>query len=345
LSASSYSKSDRALHGLALGIRSVAELSFDLEQKTQHPDGEATKNNTHVFIAGLARAGTTVLMRRLYASGCFGSLTYRDMPFVLAPGLWSKLSRHGQRQTVLAERAHGDGLMVDTDSPESLDEVFWRVYCGENYIEKNALVPHDPDESTLNAFRTYIAAILQSRKGNVERYLSKTNNSILRISGLRSAFPNALILVPFRTPFQHAHSLLRQHKLFKEEQNEDRFVLKYMNWLAHHEFGEGHRPFVFDNNSPQGDPDTLAYWVELWCGVYEALLARHKTDVIFVSYDSMCTDPSLWPKLVTYTGLQDYDKDVEALRHATHAVSESIPPRLSDRANRLHEQLQSIQFG
>ena len=267
------------------------------------------------------------------------------MPFVLAPGLWSKLSRHSQRQTVLAERAHGDGLMVDTDSPESLDEVFWRVYCGERYIKETALVPHYPDENTLSDFRTYIAAILQSRKGHVERYLSKTNNSILRISGLRAAFPNALILVPFRTPLQHAHSLLRQHKLFKEEQYQDRFVLKYMNWLAHHEFGEGHRPFVFDSNFPESAPDILAYWVELWCSVYEALVDRHKSDVVFISYDSLCTDPSIWSKLIAHTGLQDYDKDVEALRHTTHAVSESIPQRLSDRANKLHEQLQSIQFG
>jgi hypothetical protein len=78
----------------------------------------------HVFIAGLARAGTTILMRRFYASQAFRSLTYRDMPFVLAPTLWRKLAAQSGRNLVTAERAHGDGILVDIDSPESFEEVF-----------------------------------------------------------------------------------------------------------------------------------------------------------------------------------------------------------------------------
>ena len=78
----------------------------------------------HVFISGLARAGTTVLMRKFHATGLYRSLTYRDMPFVLAPNLWRRLSLISRREIENAERAHGDNLFVNIDSPESLDEVF-----------------------------------------------------------------------------------------------------------------------------------------------------------------------------------------------------------------------------
>lgn len=339
MSANNYSITDRALHRLALGGRSLAEMSFDLEKTTRKPDGETTKDGDHVFIAGLARAGTTILMRRFYASGHFGALTYKDMPFVLAPGLWSRLSRRGQQQTELVERAHGDGVMVNADSPESLDEVFWRVFCAESYLHSTELIPHDPDSASLSEFRTYVAAILQSRDGAPTRYLSKTNNSILRLSGLRRAFPQALILVPFREPMQHANSLMKQHRLFKTQQGEDKFVLRYMNWLAHHEFGQDHRPFVFDGNRPKGDPETLAYWLDLWCGVYQALLDKHSSDVTFVSYDRLCIEPAVWSELANRAGLPRDFAQTDTLRHATHKVADPVPDELAHRAAGLHQML------
>lgn len=200
-----------------------------MERSTQKPDGDAVREGAHVFIAGLARAGTTVMMRRFHSLSVFGTLTYRDMPFVLAPGLWARLSRRSRRAAVQVERAHGDGLMVDVDSPESLDEVYWRIFCGAEYLRDDALVPHRPDDEAIAGFRTFVAAVLQSREGNPARYLSKTNNSILRINALRRAFPNALVVVPFRDPLQHANSLMRQHAHFQAEQRKDSFVTDYTN--------------------------------------------------------------------------------------------------------------------
>lgn len=310
-----------------------------MEKATQRPDGAAVRDGQHVFIAGLARAGTTLLMRRFYDTGQFGALTYRDMPFVLAPGLWSKLSRRNRKNIARTERAHGDGLMVDVDSPESLDEVFWRVFSGGDYLQDDALVPHEPDDETLADFRTYIAAILQSRQGQPDRYLSKTNNSILRLSGICAAFPQALILVPFRAPLQHAKSLMRQHELFTKEQGEDKFVLQYMNWLGHHEFGLGQRPFVFGGQRPSGDPKSLAYWLEIWCGVYGALLARHQGEVTFVSYDQLCTDPSVWENLAARANLPVENTGADKLRHVARDVNDEVPADLAARAEVLHKEL------
>ena len=89
-----------------------AEVLHDLERgsflKSAPPD-----NGRHVFVSGLARAGTTILMREIHGSGDFGSLTYADMPFVLAPNFWRRLSANGAKAKPRAERAHGDGIEVE----------------------------------------------------------------------------------------------------------------------------------------------------------------------------------------------------------------------------------------
>ena len=77
-----YNVLDRILHRLVLQFRPIAELSFELDQRVVETDPAEIIPRRHVFVSGLARAGTTMLMRRFYATGLFRSLTYRDMPAV-----------------------------------------------------------------------------------------------------------------------------------------------------------------------------------------------------------------------------------------------------------------------
>ena len=51
---------------------------------------------------------------------------YADMPFILAPNLWSKINLN--HQTELSERAHGDGILINSESPEAFEEVFWKTF-------------------------------------------------------------------------------------------------------------------------------------------------------------------------------------------------------------------------
>ena len=143
-----YSPLDKVLHRLALGSPARAEILHDLERGAylrSSPDDDGR----HVFVTGLARAGTPILMREIYRSGAFGSLTYADMPFVLAPNLWNRLSAKGRTAGPRVERAHGDGIEVDFNSPEALDEVYWRVFSRDNYILSDRLVPYVPDEEQI----------------------------------------------------------------------------------------------------------------------------------------------------------------------------------------------------
>lgn len=291
-----YSALERMLHRLALGSSAMGEMQFDLECKIEKP--EPLAGGQHVFITGLARAGTTILMRSIYGSEAFGTLTYRDMPFVMAPNLWARLHRRSSRDIEITERAHGDGILVDADSPEAFEEVFWRVFLGHRYLNDRTggLVPHEVPSGGSENFRKYVRLILKrSRK---TRYLSKNNNNILRIAALLDIFPDAMILVPFRRPLPHAQSLLAQHQRFLEDRN--RFTRAYMVWLAHHEFGPAHRPFVFSDQPHSDAPTTeLLYWLETWGAVYEYLIKMYQSHprVHFVCYEQMCDDPQAWTSL------------------------------------------------
>ncbi|PPB82494.1 sulfotransferase family protein [Albidovulum inexpectatum] len=289
---SGYSALDRMLHRLALASPARAEMLHDIERaaflKSAPPD-----SGNHVFVTGLARAGTTILMREIHATGAFGSLTYADMPFVLAPNLWARLRRSSARPAHRAERAHGDGIEVGTDSPEALDEVFWRVFDGRAYIRPDGLVPHAPGPDLIHAYSDLVRLIL--RRTGKSRYVCKNNNLILRLPALASAMPRAHFLIPLRHPLDHAASLLRQHRRFARA---DAFTRDYMTWLGHHEFGATHRPFVF-GRAPRGNPEHLDYWLDLWILAHRSLaeVERAQDSVLFVPHERLASDPGLWQRL------------------------------------------------
>ncbi len=297
--ARAYSAADRLLHALALDNRALASVAFRLDQRLVRRPANAIVGGRHVFVSGLARAGTTVLMRRLHASGCFRSLTYRDMPFVMAPNLWGVLTGLSRKPVEARERAHGDRVEVDADSPESLDEVYWRLFDGEHYIRANALVPHRPAPRVIAGYRAQVNAILWSATPPATRYLSKNNNNLLRLAAIRETFPNALILVPFREPLAHAASLLRMHRNFLAQQRADPFVKAYMGWLGHHEFGLDHRPFRFGDTPAAGDPETLDYWVERWIEAYRHVAATLPDGAMLVCYEDLCCDPAVWEEIAS----------------------------------------------
>lgn len=319
MSGHDYTLGDRLLHRLALGVPAVAELSFDIDQRASRA-APGEPDHRHVFVTGLARAGTTVLLRLLHRSGPFRSLTYRDMPFVLAPNLWKRLSLRWQQGQQERMRAHGDRVMVNADSPEAFEEVFWRIFTGHDYIRANGLLPYRPGEAALKRFRSYVGAILASGEQGERRYLSKNNNNLLRLPALAAAFPEARFVVPFRHPGTHATSLWKQHGLFCRMQAESPFVRNYMDWLGHHEFGLGHRPFLF-GGSPDGDlsPVSPDYWLDLWIRTHKALLEQPVERRHWVCYEDLCTNDEVWAQLARRLGLAEARKPDFALSRTSPA--------------------------
>lgn len=283
-----YRRLDRLLHRLALGSRAALDLSFDLERARFGRAAAALTLRPPVFVAGLARAGTTVLMQRLEAADHFASLRYADMPFPLAPNTWAGLVARHRRRLARTPRGHGDGLEHDLDTAEAIEEVFWRLHCGPDYHTDRGLCAHQPDAATLAAFGQMMALVCLARGQG--RYLSKNNASVLRVDAL-ATLPGAVLVHPFRDPLQQAASLLAQHRRACALAAGDRFRADYMRWLGHHEFGVHQRPFCLPTGAPvAGDPDTLVFWLRTWCGVYRHLLEQPATVAArqcFVDYDRL----------------------------------------------------------
>ena len=176
-----YNNTQKFLHDFVLSKKIINKSLFELE-KIIYLKNKDIKNQSHVFITGLPRSGTTSLLNFLFSSDKYASLTYNNMPFILSPN-FSKL--FDKKNISKKERLHGDGIDFDNNSPEALDEIF---FDNDETFIKNELVK-------------YIQLILINY--NKYTYLSKNNLNYKRLYYLGHLF-----LV-----YQHVHSFVNNHQL------------------------------------------------------------------------------------------------------------------------------------
>ena len=294
MAAESYNRLERVFHRLVLGSRTIQQVSFELETMLHGNAVNLSISESPVFVCGLARSGTTTMMNVLYETGYFESSTYRDMPFVLMKGTWNRLSSHFHHSSTLKERAHKDSILVGFDSPEAFEEVFWRVFGDDQHHSSDFIGPHNPELELIKKFRFYMA-LIASASGVTRRYLSKNNSNLLRLNSLAAHLPNACVLLMYRDPLETAASLLRQHIVFCEAQTRDKFVLEYMNWLGHYEFGLGHKRFQFVSDSwpEEYAPTEPDYWLAYWISIYRYVLDSAPNAVTLISYEDLCQRPEV----------------------------------------------------
>lgn len=291
-----YSASDRFFHVLAFSSPAVLKAVSWIEDRfVSTPDSAAAQSP--IFITSLARGGTTALLNVFHDMPQTATHTYRDMPFLTAPTLWRRLTGGQSRSVERRQRAHGDGLEIDLNSPEAFEEVIWMMFWPDKYRDTEIGLWKASDEKPkANAFlKHHMQKIVHSRPATDAeagaRYCSKNNGNIARLPYLKETFPDAHIVVPLRRPESHAASLLRQHKNFQAQQSEDEFVQRYMRDIGHFEFGEIHKPIDFKGFSPdQYDPDTPDYWLAYWIAAFENVLSCADA-CIFVTQDDLRAAP------------------------------------------------------
>ncbi len=316
-----YSGLQKLLHHINLSSRFMRELSFDVEKSLYLKKCNVYKDN-HVFLTGLARSGTTITLRAIHASGEFASLSYADMPFVLAPNLWDKLNPT-TIQTEERERAHEDGIMVSTDSPEAFEEVFWQTFL---------------DEEAKEDFEKYIQLILNKYKK--KRYLSKNNQNVRRLKKINLLCPNSRILISFREPLQQANSLLNQHLKFIEKQKKDAFVKNYMDWIGHTEFGLNYHP-IKEEGLLFSDSNLINHWLEQWLLTYSNLFSdfKNKNNILFICYESLCSNDRIWENLSDFIRVKKYNFDFVK---SHKEVNQKFDPNLYGDCCDLYQDLVSI---
>ena len=354
---SQYSFLDRVLHRLAFSTYSTQIPVADMETNFYKAGlGQACHDNP-VFITSLPRAGTTLLLECCARLPDFASHCYRDMPFVLTPCFWQNFSGRFQQKATeeLRERAHGDGLLINLDSPEALEEVVWKTFWKKQYVsDRIPLWPSQPHPEFLAFFQEHMRKIIFLRKGAEGcagvRYLSKNNMNIARIKWIQTHIPDATILVPFRDPVQHAASLLRQHNNFTQIQKEDPFASRYMRSIGHFDFGLNLKPIDFDHwldGRTEPDPLKLGFWLEYWLATYRALLEGDKGGLRFFDFVDFCTHPESGLQKLGVLCDTKYPEVLQAKASSvrvptSHAVaSEQVPDSLLADVQEVYELLKT----
>ena len=119
---------------------------------------------------------------------------------------------------------------------------------------------------------------------------AKNNNAILRLPSLVEHNSDLAVFLLVRSPLQHAYSLMKQHEQFSAQQEGDPFIKEYMDWLGHHEFGIGQRPFILDGKGHhEGNTSDINYWLERWVNYYKNVPQSDQITVL--SYEGFLADP------------------------------------------------------
>ncbi|MFB6248525.1 MAG: hypothetical protein ABEL97_08150 [Salinibacter sp.] len=346
-----YGWTDRLLHRAAFRLPLAQRTLADVEESLYRDALQAVSVEAPVFVSSLPRAGTTILLRLLWRTGRFATHTYRDMPFVLAPLLWRRISGGTAPEESARERAHGDGLTVSSRSPEAFEEMIWKHFWPDHYRDDHIRPWREGDRnSTFDAFfdthMRKMLALHRDEDDGPRRYLSKNNLNIARLAAPPSGLQQGTFLIPFRAPVQQAASMRRQHERFQRLHEEDDFVREYMAAIGHHEFGRSLKPVNFGGwlEASPGDPDTLAFWLRYWTAAYRFVLEHAPDTAVLVSYRRLTEAPEralsaleealgLPPDLLT--------TQADALRPPrTHSVdAEALPAALRHEAEAVYDDL------
>ena len=297
-----------------------------------------------IYVTGLARAGSTILLELLAAHPDVATHQYRDFPMIPIPLWWNSfLDRASREESQPVERAHKDGIAVTPESPEAMEEVLWMAFFADchNPAVSNVLTEQDSAPAFEAFYRDHIRKLLVLRQGR--RYLAKGNYNVSRLGFLRRLFPDACFVVPVRDPVGHIASLMKQHRLFCAEETRDRHILEHMRRSGHFEFGLDRRPINF------GDSATVqriqALWqngqeVEgsaiYWASVYGFVADLIESDpavadqTLLIHYDDLCAEPdATLEQLYRHCGLA-VDEATRREQAARIAAPTYYKPNLSD---------------
>jgi hypothetical protein len=266
---------------------------------------DGMKIDRPVYVTGLARSGTTILLEMLASIPSMATHRYRDFPPVWTPYLWNRFLQLVPQQALAPrERPHGDRIMITPESPEAMEEPLWmRFFPGSH----DPLTPSRLDRTTRNEafaefYRNHIRKLLLARIGT--RYLAKGNYNIARLAYIQELFPDARFIVPIRHPVTHIASLMRQHRRFADGQKACPAARAHLRRVGHFEFGLDRAPINMGDNDAIRDvlrrweaADEVGGWSRYWSHVYSSLRdqldadARLRDAVLVVRYEDLCERP------------------------------------------------------
>lgn len=288
---------NKILHQIIFKNPKLNKLFYEFEKKETE-----NKSFERIIISGLARSGTTSLLRELVKNNLTCSLTYKNMPLILAPKMQKLLGHFSGNVAKEVERSHQDGIMINTSSSEVFDEVSSQVFERNIYTFKNHL--NEYKSKHINSYIEFINHFLITNNRNV--YVKKNNNHILRLPKIIYS-GEFKISITFRDPFAHAASLQIQDLIHSSLQMKDTFALDYMNYLGHYEFGLNKKYFNFKNACVNVlDYEGNDFWLAQWINYYEYIikLTKKYQGINLINFDDWCSRDELFlNKISLITGI------------------------------------------
>jgi hypothetical protein len=272
----------------------------NLESRIAADHIEAMPVDRPIYVAGLARSGTTILLEHLAEHEGIVTHRYRDFPFVHVPLWWDKFIRRAAlNNEEPVQRFHQDRIRVTSDSPEAMEEILWMAFFKNAHNpEVSSIIGPENDCPLFNRFyETHIQKLLFMRQGR--RYAAKNNYNINRLAYLQSLFAGARFIIMVREPVEQVASLIRQHELMCVQEKKDSRVLEYMRQSGHFEFGLDRRPI---NTGPSTQDvcrlwsrgEEIRGWARYWASIYQFVFELlEENDVLrrmclVLHYDDLC---------------------------------------------------------
>lgn len=257
-----------------------------------------------IYICGLARAGTTLLHEVISSHPAAATHRMKDYPMIFTPYWWRRATAQSDPAPP-RERAHGDGVMVNSESPDALEEMLWMAFfrgCHEP-AASNAWGADGRHPAFESFYSAHLRKLLLAE--GATRYAAKNNHHVARLAYLVRLFPGARFLLAVRSPRRQIASLVRQHHWFCDAQRRYPRALAFMQRTGHFEFGLDRRPMQLGDASRRAQiaEDWAAGrevlgWARYWDLVYSHLseLLEHDAEVraasMIVRFETLCESPA-----------------------------------------------------
>lgn len=317
----------------AFYLPDIFKLAEQLENRLYAKQLHNIKIQQPVYICGLARSGTTIMLESLTRLKGTASHQYRDFPFLFSPLFWNYFQDRFAKPHQAKERIHQDGIFITPQSPEAQEEPLWQYFFPHTHQPKKShlLNKHTGNKSFAEFYQQHIKKILYLRQG--KRYICKGNYNISRIEYLASLFPDAHFIIMIRHPYEHIASLVKQHNQFSDYAKTNPYFSEYLKYSGHYEFGPQRQPINF---SWQSSEEILSAWKNnahhvgyayMWRDIYQYIqtLKANKNvskNIHLLPFEEFCDAPQ-----ETLTSLV-HALDLEPGKTLSQAAEKIHPPQL-----------------
>ncbi len=283
-------------------------LSFfldKLETIALHDDIDKLRIEKPIYITGLARAGTTIILEMLSKHSDVATHQYKHILMPYLPYLFSMITSIVKIYIKPFERFHKDGIIVTRESPEAVEEIIWRKFFDNNHNENiSNIIGGDASNPKFEKFyQTHIRKLILNQ--NRSRYLAKNNYHVTRLEYLLRLFPSSKFLIIIRNPIDHIASLIKQTKLFLRMEREHPLLIDWLRISGHNEFGHhqlcinvGNTELIHEIRELWSFKETyIKGWAHYWRSIYDFIAnqldvnKKLKKATFIVKYDDLCESP------------------------------------------------------